>query len=99
MGVGNIFGRILRPGEKTLNLVSMNGTLGYEIRKIQSFHYPWEGNPTLVMNSDGLLSNWDLGAYPGLEHHHPALIAALAYRDNNRGNDDLNIVALRLARR
>jgi anti-sigma regulatory factor (Ser/Thr protein kinase) len=99
VGVGNIFGRILRPGEKTLNLVSMNGTLGYGLVKVQPFRYPWAGNPTLVMNSDGLLSNWDIDAYPGLEGRHPALVAAMAYRDNNRGTDDLTIVGLRPARR
>ncbi len=98
VGVGNIFGRIARPGEKTVNLVSMNGTLGYEARKIQTFRYPWLPGATLLMNSDGLLSNWDISRYPGLERCHPALVAAMFYRDGNRGTDDLTVVGLRQAR-
>lgn len=98
VGVGNIFGRITRPGEKTVSLVSMNGTLGYEVRKIKTFHYPWLPGSTLLMNSDGLLSNWDITRYPGLDRCHPALIAAMLYKDGNRGTDDLTVVGLRQAR-
>ncbi len=41
-GVGNISGVILstRTGETT-SMVSQNGTVGYAIRKIQAFDYPW----------------------------------------------------------
>jgi anti-sigma regulatory factor (Ser/Thr protein kinase) len=94
-GIGNINGRILRQGEKTRNLVTMNGIVGHEMKRIQRFLYPWKRGSMLIMNSDGLLSSWDLSAFPGLVHHHPALAAALAYRENYRGTDDVAVVAIR----
>jgi anti-sigma regulatory factor (Ser/Thr protein kinase) len=99
VGVGNIYGRIVRSGVKTRSLVTMNGTVGHAMTKIQSFQYPWESGSILIMNSDGLLSNWDLSDFPGILHHHPALIAALAYRENYRGTDDVAVVAIRSAGR
>ena len=97
VGIGNIYGRIIHPEKKTRSLVTMNGTLGHAVRKIQSFQYPWDASSTLIMNSDGLLSNWDLSAFPGILRHHPALIAALAFRDNYRGTDDVAVLAFRAA--
>jgi hypothetical protein len=47
------------------------------------------------MHSDGLASRWDLGAYPGLRVHDPALIAAALYRDFARGRDDVTVLAAR----
>jgi hypothetical protein len=99
LGVGNIFGRIALSGEKTRSLVSMNGTLGHELHKVQPFTYPWSRDAVLVMNSDGLLSNWDLAACPGLEAQHPALVAAVAWRDYRRVTDDATVVAVRAFRR
>jgi anti-sigma regulatory factor (Ser/Thr protein kinase) len=97
VGIGNIFGRIARSGEKTRSLVTMNGTLGHTVSRVQSFQYPWEAGSVLIMNSDGLLSNWDLSDYPGILQNHPALVAALAYRDYSRGTDDVAVVAFRSA--
>ncbi|HEX2523403.1 MAG TPA: ATP-binding SpoIIE family protein phosphatase, partial [Terriglobia bacterium] len=39
-GVGNIASAILSPG-KSRHLVSVNGTVGHSVRKIQEFTYPW----------------------------------------------------------
>jgi hypothetical protein len=49
----------------------------------------------LVMHSDGLQSRWSLDRYPGLTSHHPALTAAVLYRDFRRERDDTSVVALR----
>ena len=95
-GVGNISGAILS-SLGTRHLVSHNGTVGKEIRKIQEFTYPWpvrnkDQLPLLIIHSDGLATHWDFNQYPGLSHRHPSLIAGVLYRDFKRGNDDVTVV-------
>jgi anti-sigma regulatory factor (Ser/Thr protein kinase) len=93
-GVGNISGTILAQ-EKTNSLVSYNGTVGHEVRKIQEFVYPWPKGGLLVMHSDGLGTQWRLDRYPGLVAKHPSLIAGVLYRDFNRGRDDVTVLVVR----
>jgi anti-sigma regulatory factor (Ser/Thr protein kinase) len=93
-GVGNIGGLVIG-GEQPHFLVSHNGILGHEVRRIQEFTYAWPAGSTLVLHSDGLKSHWDLAAYPGLLRHHPALIAGILYRDFRRGHDDATVVVAR----
>lgn len=94
VGVGNISGTILQDG-LTRSMVSQNGTVGHEVRKIQEFQYPFPPGALLVMNSDGLLSKWDLRKYAGLSMRDPSLTAALLWRDFSRGRDDATVVAVR----
>ena len=93
-GVGNISGTILAQ-EKTNSLVSYNGTVGHEVRKIQEFVYPWPKGGLLVMHSDGLGTQWRLDRYPGLVAKHPSLLAGVLYRDFNRGRDDVTVLVVR----
>jgi anti-sigma regulatory factor (Ser/Thr protein kinase) len=93
-GVGNIVGAVLMP-EKLHRMVSHNGTLGHELRKVQEFAYPWSSGALLVMHSDGLATHWDLNAYPGLASRHPSIIAAVLYRDHTRGRDDVTVLVAR----
>ncbi len=93
-GIGNIAGTILSPTE-TCNMVSYNGTVGHEVRKIQEFKYPWPKEGLLVMHSDGLGTQWRLERYPGLITKHPSLIAGVLYRDFNRGRDDVTVLVAR----
>jgi anti-sigma regulatory factor (Ser/Thr protein kinase) len=90
-GVGNIAGVILG-GERPQSLVSHNGILGHEVRRLQEFTYPWRAGSTLVLHSDGLTSHWSLDGYPGVIRRHPALIAGLLYRDFRRPHDDVTVV-------
>ena len=46
------------------------------------------------MHSDGLQTSWDLDRYPGIHRRDPALIAALLYRDFERGRDDVTVVVV-----
>ena len=94
-GVGNVAGAILQ-GSKTRSMVSMNGTLGHTIGRIQQFAYPWEKNFSLIMHSDGLATRWNLEQYPGLSVRHPALIAGVLYRDFCRKRDDVTILITRI---
>jgi len=93
-GIGNIAGSI-RGGGTTRNMVSHNGTLGHQVRKIQEFQYPFPKGSLLVMHSDGIATHWDLAAYPGIEARHPAFVSAALFRDHSRGRDDLTVLALR----
>ena len=46
------------------------------------------------MHSDGLSARWDLKSKPELLQRHPAIIAALLYRDYARGRDDATVVVV-----
>src|SRR5262249_61687461 len=91
-GVGNIAGSLLAHG-RTQQLVSLNGTAGPSVQRINEFTYPWPKGSLLVLHTDGLGSRWSLPRYPGLADHHPALVAGVLFRDFNRRSDDVTIVA------
>lgn len=90
-GVGNISATILHPGGNC-NLVSYNGTVGHEARKIAQFNYLWPKSATLIMHSDGLGTQWNLERYPGLIGKHPSLIAGVLHRDFKRDRDDVTVL-------
>jgi anti-sigma regulatory factor (Ser/Thr protein kinase) len=90
-GAGNIVAAICLGG-KTRSLVSMNGTVGHTLGKIQQFSYPWAANAALIMHSDGLATRWNVEHYPGLASRHPALLAGVLFRDFCRKRDDATIL-------
>lgn len=93
-GIGNI-ASCLCTAQQSTSMVSHNGTVGHELRKIQSFNYSWSSNQLLIMHSDGLRTQWRLDHYPGLCNQHPSLIAGVLYRDFNRGRDDVTVLVAR----
>lgn len=92
-GIGNISARACG-AERSQGLVSHNGTLGLQTRRVQQFEYPSQGDALLVLHSDGLSARWDLDTYPGLRVHHPALVAAVLYRDHGRRRDDATVLVV-----
>ncbi|MDM9583936.1 ATP-binding SpoIIE family protein phosphatase [Nostoc sp. GT001] len=90
-GIGNIAASIFSFTEHR-HLLSHNGTVGHEIRKIQEFSYPWYANGILIMHSDGLGAKWQIARYPGLMQKHPSLIAGVLYRDFYRERDDVTVL-------
>jgi anti-sigma regulatory factor (Ser/Thr protein kinase) len=92
-GIGNIVARV--ENGRTRHLVSHNGIVGHNVRRIQEFAFPWESASLLILQSDGLGTHWDLADYPGLTTKHPALIAGVLYRDLERGRDDVTVVVVR----
>jgi anti-sigma regulatory factor (Ser/Thr protein kinase) len=96
-GVGNIAGTVLA-GNVSHSMVSYNGTLGYQMLKLQELVYPFPKGALLVMHSDGLASRWSLDGYPGLLGRDPALAAGVLYRDFQRGRDDVTVLAARAAK-
>ena len=94
-GLGNISGTILLPTGARQNMVSHNGTAGHAAGRIQEFHYPLPPGAIIVVWSDGLQTQWDLNAYPGLRNQPPGLIAAVLYRDFSRRRDDTTVVVVK----
>lgn len=90
-GVGNISG-VIYTDTQTRSMVSYNGTIGHQMRKVEEFTYPWSPHSILIMHSDGLATQWDLNRYPGLASKHPVAIAAVLYRDFKRSRDDMTVI-------
>lgn len=93
-GIGNIGGTLLFTGESR-GLMSHNGTVGARMRTVQEIECEWPRGWLLALYSDGIQNRWDLRKYPGLQSHHPAVIAGVLVRDFTRGRDDLTVVILR----
>ena len=93
-GLGNVSARLVSESG-VRHLVSHNGTAGHAARRIDEFTYPWAPHDVLVMHTDGLATQRDLAAYPGLIERHPSLVAAVLYRDFARGRDDTAVVVAR----
>jgi serine phosphatase RsbU (regulator of sigma subunit) len=93
-GAGNISGVIIGPSPawNVQHMISHNGTVGHNVRKFQEFVYPWTPGSSVVMHSDGITTSWRLNAYPGVMQRDPSLLAAILYRDANRGRDDVCIL-------
>lgn len=93
-GVGNISAAIVND-ENLHHLVSVHGTAGHQIRRLQEFTYDWNGGSTLVMYSDGVSSHIKYDNYPGLLLRHPVVVAAVLLRDWARTRDDATVVVAR----
>ena len=94
-GAGNISGIVVAAVGVQRSMVSQNGTVGFEMRKVQTFDYPWPPGSLVIMYSDGLVSNLRWERYNGLLTRHPMLIAGVIYRDFSRQRDDVTAVVLR----
>jgi anti-sigma regulatory factor (Ser/Thr protein kinase) len=92
-GAGNISG-VLASTAASRSMVSQNGTVGMEMRRVQVFDYQWIDGCRLVMHSDGLTARWNLAAYPDLSGFSPSIVAAVLYRDFCRGRDDATVVVV-----
>lgn len=90
-GIGNIAGTILSY-PNIHRLLSHNGIVGHQLNRVQEITCAWEPNSVLIVHSDGLPSNWDLAAYPGLIGRDPSLIAGVLYRDFSRRRDDVTVL-------
>ena len=94
IGVGNVMG-VVTSGLETRRMVSFNGTLGHSLKSVRPFTYPTRGDTIAVLASDGVGTHWSFDAYPGLKARHPALIAAVLYRDFGRQRDDATVVVVK----
>ena len=97
-GVGNIAGSVIAGDGRRRGLVSHNGTVGGNMRKVQEFVHPWSEESLLVLHSDGLATQWRLDDQPGLMMREPSVIAGVLYRDFSRGRDDVTVLVARRGR-
>ncbi|MCW2864306.1 MAG: magnesium or manganese-dependent protein phosphatase [Actinoallomurus sp.] len=105
-GVGNVTGRLFRP-RADQTLISRPGILGAghgvgvaaRPRLHRLVSADWIAPAVLVLHTDGITSRWDPADYPGTDHHHPAILAALIWRDALRGGDDATVVVVRTSSR
>ena len=93
-GIGNIAVSVFE-NDKRRHMISHNGIVGHNMRKVQEFAQPWVDGSLLIAHSDGLGTRWDLEQYPQLMTFHPSIVAAVLYRDFTRGRDDSTVVVLR----
>ena len=93
-GIGNV-GAIVVDGLARRALVSHNGIVGHNMRKVQEFAAPFPPGALCVLYSDGIQTQWDLSAYPGLLARAPALVAAVLMRDFSRRRDDAMVLVAR----
>ncbi|MEO8127531.1 MAG: SpoIIE family protein phosphatase [Bryobacteraceae bacterium] len=96
-GVGNISAQIYNGVKASQHLVSLNGTAGHQIPRLQEFHYAWPEGALLVLHSDGLSTGTGLDNYPRLAARDPSLTAGILYRDFSRSNDDSTVVVIKAA--
>jgi serine/threonine protein phosphatase PrpC len=94
-GLGNI-AAVLVTRSECKHLTSLNGTLGYEARKITEFTLPWSGQSTLVMYSDGLSSKTaqDLATID-VESTSSAMIAASLFLYQAKSTDDATVLVVK----
>lgn len=96
-GIGNIAGTIFSANLEK-RTVSLAGTAGYMVRRVDTFEYPAEGADALViLHSDGIGTSWTLSKYPGLSRCHPSVIAGVIYRDFVRARDDATILVAKVS--
>ncbi|HWG84208.1 MAG TPA: SpoIIE family protein phosphatase, partial [Deinococcales bacterium] len=94
-GVGNIVASILSLDGSSRSLMSHNGIVGHQMRKVRQLEFVWPSGAVLVMHSDGITTRWKPSEYPGLPQRHPALLAAAVHRDHARGRDDATVLVAR----
>jgi anti-sigma regulatory factor (Ser/Thr protein kinase) len=93
-GIGNISACII-DGQQRRQMLSHNGIVGHNMRKVQEFSHPCPPGALIILHSDGINTQWDLQQYPGLIQCHAALIAAVLLRDFARGRDDASVIVMR----
>jgi anti-sigma regulatory factor (Ser/Thr protein kinase) len=90
-GIGNVNG-VVHDGATRRALVSHNGIVGANMRKVHEFRVECAPGALCILHSDGLQPRWDLADYPGLAMRAPALVAGILMRDFIRGRDDAMVL-------
>jgi anti-sigma regulatory factor (Ser/Thr protein kinase) len=93
-GVGNIGASIIDDVARR-QLMSHNGIVGHNMRKVNELVFECPAGALVVLASDGITTQWDLAAYPGLATREPALIAGVLLRDHSRGRDDASVLVVK----
>jgi len=95
-GIGNI-GAYVIDGDTRRALVSHNGIVGHNMRKVHEFSVPCAPGAMCILHSDGIQTQWELERYRGLAARSPALVAGMLMRDFIRRRDDAMVLVVRRA--
>lgn len=90
-GIGNVSGLVF-DGTSRRALVSHNGIVGANMRKVQGFTVDCPPGAIVILHSDGVQTQWDLNDYPGLHARVPLLVAGILMRDFIRRRDDAMVL-------
>jgi len=90
-GIGNV-GGVVVDGATRRAMVSHNGIVGANMRKVQEFTVDCPPGALVILHSDGIQTQWDLNAYPGLFARAPAIVAGILMRDFIRRRDDAMVL-------
>lgn len=93
-GIGNIGAYVIDGGSRRA-LVSHNGIVGHNMRKVHEFSVPCAPGAMCILHSDGIQTQWELDRYPGLAARSPALVAGMLMRDFIRRRDDAMVLVVR----
>lgn len=89
-GLGNISAIVVEETSRK-HMTSLNGTLGYEARKMQEFTHLWRSDSVLLMHSDGLSSKTFEDIYT-IQSQPAPIIAAWLYQKYTKRTDDSTIL-------
>ncbi|CAD6552854.1 hypothetical protein LMG28727_05432 [Paraburkholderia kirstenboschensis] len=93
-GIGNIVS-VVHTGDSAQHLLSMDGTVGYNMRAVRPGEARWIPGSVFIATTDGLSTRWNLNRHPGLTNRHPSLIASVLHRDFARDADDATVVVVK----
>jgi anti-sigma regulatory factor (Ser/Thr protein kinase) len=91
-GLGNVEGRV-HTSSRSFGMSPRPGTAGMNVSvpRIHVQELPWEPGAMLVLHSDGVRHQAELGA---LRARDPSIIAAVLQRDWSRGRDDATVLVV-----
>jgi anti-sigma regulatory factor (Ser/Thr protein kinase) len=93
-GIGNVACTVAG-GTGRRTMVSHNGIVGHNMRKVQEFTAAFPADALCVLHSDGVQTHWNLDDYPGLRARAPAIVAGILMRDFIRRRDDAMVLVAR----
>ena len=93
-GAGNVMIRVAN-GVFNRAILPQNGTVGLQMRRVETTAMQWPAHALVVCYSDGLQSRWPPEAITSLLGKDPALAAAILVRDYVRGRDDVTVMVVR----
>jgi anti-sigma regulatory factor (Ser/Thr protein kinase) len=93
-GIGNVSGVVIDGGARRA-MVSHNGIVGNNMRKVQEFPIDFPPGALCILHSDGVQTQWDLDDYPGLFARAPAIVAGILMRGYIRRRDDAMVLVAR----
>lgn len=98
LGVGNIECQIVDP-EGRHNLISKRGLLGKNCPSLKVLEEEWsrDSEKAMIVQSDGLKTNWSLDEFAGLTKSSASQIADQLLAELARSNDDATVAAIKLS--